>query len=149
MATLVKIETIGSDFESLSDPRHHHNRKHRLVDVIVIAAATILSGSDGPTAIHRWATLRETWLRQYRILTNGLPSRDCIRRVLMALKLETVQKCFQEWIAAAVQVVGTKTRRLVAMDGKTCRGSHDKGQNLGPLHMVSARAARKGLPGVR
>ena len=53
---LVNVESIGSYFESLSDPRHERNRKHLLVDIIVIAVCAIISGSDGPTAIHRWAT---------------------------------------------------------------------------------------------
>ena len=33
----VNVEAIGSYFESLSDPRHTRNRKHRLVDIVVIA----------------------------------------------------------------------------------------------------------------
>jgi len=49
MATkLVNVESIGSYFESLSDPRHTRNRKHLLVDVAVIAACGMLCGSDGP-----------------------------------------------------------------------------------------------------
>jgi hypothetical protein len=33
----VNVESIGSYFESLSDPRHTRNRKHLLVDIVVIA----------------------------------------------------------------------------------------------------------------
>ena len=56
MATkLVNVESIGSYFESLSDPRHTRNRKHLLVDIVVIAVCGMLCGCDGPTAIHRWA----------------------------------------------------------------------------------------------
>ena len=76
------VETIGSYFESLSDPRHVRNRKHLLTDVIVIAVCALVCGCDGPTAIHRWATQRHDWLRPFLTLANGLPSRDCIRRVL-------------------------------------------------------------------
>ena len=55
MAKLVDVGSIGSYFESLSDPRHIRNRKHLLVDIAVIAVCGIICGCDGPTAIHRWA----------------------------------------------------------------------------------------------
>ena len=55
MAKLVDVESIGSYFESLSDPRHTRNRKHLLVDIVVIAVCGMVCGCDGPTAIHRWA----------------------------------------------------------------------------------------------
>lgn len=145
MAKLVDVESIGSYFESLSDPRHTRNRKHLLVDVIVIAVGGMLCGSDGPTAIHRWAANRRDWLREFLALPNGIPSRDCIRRLLMALQPEAFQRCFQQWMAEALQADDSGRLRLVAIDGKTCRRSHDAGQGLGPLHIVSAWAGEEGL----
>ena len=146
MATkLVNVESIGSYFESLSDPRHTRNRKHLLVDIVVIAVCGILCGSDGPTAIHRWADNRRDWLKQFLSLANGSPSRDCIRRLLMALKPEAFQGCFQDWLAHAIQTDNSGLKRLIAIDGKTCRGSHDAAKQLGPLHIVSAWASEEGI----
>jgi predicted transposase YbfD/YdcC len=142
---LVNVESIGSYFESLSDPRHTRNRKHLLVDVVVIAVCGILCGSDGPTAIHRWADNRRDWLEQFLSLPNGIPSRDCIRRLLMALKPEAFQGCFQDWLAHAIQTDSSGPKRLIAIDGKTCRGSHDAAKDLGPLHIVSAWASEEGI----
>ena len=102
MAKLVDVGSIGSYFESLSDPRHTRNRKHLLVDIAVIAVCGILCGCDGPTAIHRWAKHRASWLAQHLALPNGIPSRDCIRRLLVALKPEAFQRCFQAWIGDAI-----------------------------------------------
>lgn len=141
----VNVETIGSYFESLSDPRHARNRKHLLVDIVVIAVCGMLCGCDGPTAIHRWASNRLDWLKQFLPLANGIPSRDCIRRLLMALQPESFQKCFQDWIAEAVQAEENGPARLIAIDGKTCRRSHNASQGLGALHIVSAWASEEGL----
>ena len=66
---------------------------------MVIAVCGILCGSDGPTAIHRWADNRRDWLEKFLSLPNGIPSRDCIRRLLMALKPEAFQGRFQDWLA--------------------------------------------------
>jgi predicted transposase YbfD/YdcC len=141
----VNVESIGSYFESLSDPRHKRNRKHLLVDIVVIAVCGMLCGSDGPTAIHRWAANRLDWLQQFLSLANGVPSRDCIRRLLMALKPEAFQKCFQNWIADAIRTDDSGPMRLIAIDGKTCRRSHDASQQLGALHIVSAWASEEGI----
>jgi predicted transposase YbfD/YdcC len=146
MAThLVNVESIGSFFESLSDPRHTRNRKHLLVDIIVIAVCGMVCGCDGPTAIHRWAVERHDWLGQFLTLVNGIPSRDCIRRLLMALQPQAFQKCFQAWIAQAAPSDDNGPARLIAIDGKTCRRSSDAGQGLGPLHIVSAWASEEGI----
>lgn len=141
----VNVESIGSFFESLSDPRHTRNRKHLLIDIVVIAVCGLVCGSDGPTAIHRWATHRLDWLRQFLTLPHGIPSRDCIRRLLMMLQPEAFQKCFQGWIAQAVATDDNGPARLVAIDGKTCRRSHDAAQGLGSLHIVSAWASEEGI----
>ncbi len=115
------------------------------MDVVVIAVCGMVCGSDGPTAIHRWAENRQDWLEQFLSLPNGIPSRDCIRRLLMALKPEAFQKCFQDWIAHAIQTDDSGPDRLIAIDGKTCRRSHDASQELGALHIVSAWASEEGI----
>lgn len=149
MAKLVDVGSIASYFETLDDPRHTLNRKHRLVDVVVIAVAAILCGCDGPTAIHRWANCRKDWLARYLPLPRGIPSRDCIRRILLALQPEAFQRGFQDWIAdvrpTPADGAGRPAKRLVAIDGKTCRGSHGDARHLGPLHLVSAWASEEGL----
>ncbi len=145
MGKLVDVGSIACYFESLSDPRHPRNRKHLLVDVAVIAVAAIICGCDGPTAIHRWATHRADWLAQQLALPNGIPSRDCVRRLLIALQPEAFQRCFHAWIAHAIPRDDTSDQRLVAIDGKTCRNSHDAKNNLGPLHIVSAWASEEGI----
>jgi predicted transposase YbfD/YdcC len=145
MAKLVDVGAIGSYFESLSDPRRRRNRKHLLADIMVIAVAAIVCGCDGPTAIRRWAKARRDWLAQYLQLPNGIPSRDCIRRLLLALQPQAFQRCFQAWIAQALADGAATGKRLVAIDGKTCRRSHDAGKEPGPLHIISAWASEEGV----
>ena len=145
MAQLVDVGSIGSYFESLDDPRHARNRKHLLVDIAVIAVCAIICGCDGPTAIHRWAKHRQSWLTLHLALPNGIPSRDCIRRLLVVLKPDAFQRCFRAWIAGAIPIDSNNAGRLVAIDGKTCRGSHDAAKGLGALHIVSAWASEEGI----
>jgi predicted transposase YbfD/YdcC len=145
MAKLVDVGSIGCYFESLADPRHTRNRKHLLADIAVISVCGILCGCDGPTAIHRWAALQVDWLSQHLTLPNGIPSRDCIRRLLLALKPEAFQRCFQNWITDAIVMDDSNLEQLIAIDGKTNRRSHDHAKGLGALHIVSAWASEEGI----
>jgi predicted transposase YbfD/YdcC len=135
-------------FESLPDPRHHRNRRHLLGDVITLAVCGVIVGCDGPTAIATWARAKQDWLKEVLELPNGVPSRDCIRRVLSLLKPEAFQRCFESWIAnlmGETTCEGMEPERLIAIDGKTARRSHDVRRGLGPLHLVSAWATKNGL----
>ena len=141
----VTVESIGSYFESLTDPRHTRNRKHLFIDIVVIAVCGLVCGCDGPTAIRRWAINRADWLSGFLTLPKGIPSRDCIRNLLLALQPEAFQKCFQDWIAHALMTDDGDPTRLVAIDGKALRRSHDAARGLGPLHIVSAWASEHGI----
>jgi predicted transposase YbfD/YdcC len=114
--------------------------------VIVIAVCGVIVGCEGPTAIVRWAKAKEDWLGQLLELPNGIPSRDCLRRVLSALKPKAFQECFQLWIVESLMGDNTDgSHRTIAIDGKTMRRSHDRAGGLGPLHMVSAWASEQGI----
>jgi predicted transposase YbfD/YdcC len=144
LASTVTLDSIVKHFESLPDPRHTRNRRHLLVDVITIAVCGVIVGCSGPTSIERWAKAKADWLEELLSLQNGIPSRDCIRRVLSALKPEAFQTCFQSWMMSLVSE-DEDAQPTIAIDGKTMRRSHDRSRGLGPLHLVSAWASEHGL----
>jgi len=141
----VSLNSVVSYFESLPDPRHTRNRRHLLVDVIVIAVCGVIVGCEGPTAIERWAKAKKDWLGQFLALPNGIPSRDCLRRVLSTLEPKAFQKCFQHWIAECLVEDTDGSHHTIAIDGKTMRRSYDHAGGMGPLHLVSAWASEQGL----
>jgi predicted transposase YbfD/YdcC len=141
----VSLAGVVKHFESLPDPRDTRNQRHLLGDVIVISVCGVIVGCKGPTSIERWAKAKQDWLEKLLELPCGIPSRDCIRRILSALKPQAFQKCFTEWIAACLLCNNNDTQRTIAIDGKTMRRSHDKAAGLGPLHIVSAWASEQGV----
>src|SRR5688500_16567316 len=132
-------EVIGY-FDELEDPRARVNLKHPLVSVVVIALLAVLAGASGPTAIARWAALKEELLSSVLALPNGVPRKDVFRRVLCLLRPAAFQACFAGWLqslrARAAEATGVD-RPVLAVDGKTARRSHDRGKGLGALHCVS------------
>jgi predicted transposase YbfD/YdcC len=61
------------------------------------------------------------------------------------LKPEAFQRCFQAWISDTITAHASSPDRLVAIDGKSNRGSHDRAKDLGALHIVSAWATEEGI----
>ena len=144
----VSLDEIVVHFQELEDPRSTVNRRHPLVSVVVIALLAVLAGAGGPTAIARWAALKEEFLLQVLDLPNGVPRKDVFRRVLMVLKPAAFQACFARWLQSlrieAVAETGVE-QPVLAVDGKTARRSHDRTQGLGALHSVSVWASEYGL----
>ena len=136
---------ITDVFADLPDPRLDRNKRHHLTDILTIALCAVLCGANTWEQIAAYGVAKRDWFGRFLALPNGIPSRDCIRRLLIALKPQAFQRCFQAWIAQAIASDDTGPKRLVAIDGKTCRGSHDAGHNLGPLHIVSAWASEEGI----
>src|SRR5262249_6348680 len=117
-------------------------RKHPLINLVFIAVCGILSGADSIAAIHEFALDRRTWLAGYLDLTEGIPSEDTIGRVLARLDPAAFEKSLLSWIQAVQEVT---EGRVVAIDGKTLRGSADHERGRAAIHMVSAWAAENKL----
>jgi predicted transposase YbfD/YdcC len=150
MASMQRIcldEVVGY-FDELEDPRSQINLQHPLVSVVVIALMAVLAGAAGPTAIARWAALKEEFLLKVLNLPNGIPRKDVFRRVLALLKPGAFQACFVQWLqslrAKAAAASGVE-QPILAVDGKTARRSHDHSKGLGALHAVSIWASDFGL----
>ena len=89
----IGLREIVCHFNELQDPRSTINRLHPLPSVLTIALMGVLTGAKGPTGIAKWAVAKKELLLQGLDLPNGIPSRDVIRRVLSAVKVDAFQSC--------------------------------------------------------
>jgi predicted transposase YbfD/YdcC len=142
------LAAIAEQFDQLPDPRCPINLVHPLSSVVVIAIMAILAGSNGPTAIARWAEVKKELLVGGLGLAGGVPRKDVFRVVLTLLNPKVFQACFAEWLKT-LRLSAMKNldidRPVLAIDGKTHRRSHDKAKGLGALHSVSVWASELGL----
>ena len=128
-------------FSSLEDPRIERNKRHALLDILVLVVSAVCSNAKGWEAIEDFGHAKLDWLRQYVPLANGVPSRDCIEYVMTRLSPVKFRECFINW----TQAVKREVQEVVAIDGKTARGSRDRANGGKPLHMVTAWACENRL----
>ena len=81
-----------------------------------------------------FAKAKESFLRGFLSLKNGLPSHDTFSRLFRLLDPVKFGAAFQRFIAAFAQ----QCHGVVAIDGKVLRRSFDKASRKSALHMVSA-----------
>jgi predicted transposase YbfD/YdcC len=134
--------TFQEHFKDLDDPRVERTRKHPLINIVFIAVCGVLSGANSFAAIEEFGLDRRTWFARFLDLTNGVPSDDTFARVLARLDPGAFERCLLSWVQAVQEVTD---HRLIAIDGKTLRGSYDRRDGKAAIHMVSAWATENKL----
>ncbi len=136
------IDTLLEHFAALEDPRCDGKVQHRLLDIVVIAVCAVLACAESFEDMALYGRSKLCWLQQFLPLPHGIPSHDTFRRVFMLLEPQAFETCFQAWTQSLTQPL---PREVIAIDGKTVRGSFDRREQQGPLHLVSAWATEQGL----
>ena len=123
-------------FAKLTDPRRG-DVTHPLINIITIAVCAVICSADDFVAIAAFGRSKREWFAQFLDLTNGIPSHDCFNRVLGIIRPAEFEKCLLSWITALQEITDGQ---VIAVDGKTLRGSFDKASGKSAIHMVSAWA---------
>ena len=136
------LHTLQDAFADLDDPRMDRTKEHRLLDIVTMAICAVVCGADSWVAIEEFGKTKHMWLRTFLDLPHGIPSHDTFGRVFAALDAEQFQHGFLRWIRAVWPATGGE---VIAVDGKTLRGSHDRGIGKDAIHLVSAWAGQARL----
>jgi hypothetical protein len=124
----------------VTDPRKPSNGTlHDFLEILVIAISAVLSDCDTIEDMAEWGRTKEAWLREFLVLRNGVPSEKTFLRIFQALDPKQFEAAFRRWVAGVVGAL----RGVVAVDGKTVRGSGSGGESA--IHMVSAFATELGV----
>jgi len=136
-----QVRSAIEHFAALPDPRIERSKKHKLIDIIVIALCAVVANAENFVEIEDFGRAKESWLRQYLELPNGIPSHDTFTRVFAKLDPTQWQVCFLDWVR---MVVGGRLHGdVVALDGKSLRGSACADERA--VHMLNAWSTRHGL----
>jgi predicted transposase YbfD/YdcC len=106
----------------MADPRHRRGVRHRLVVILGLAVCAVLAGARSFTAIAEWAADADAGTLARLGVTGPVPSESTFRRTLQRLDADAFDELAGQW-AAQRTAPGPKARRVIAVDGKTLRGS--------------------------
>jgi len=134
--------TLTEHFAALDDPRVERTKLHPLLSIVVIAIAAVIAGAESWDTIEQFGEAKAAWFATFLDLPHGIPSHDTFNRVFAALDPRQFRSCFLAWMQAVAQALPAQ---VIALDGKTVRGSYDRGHGTQALHLVSAWAAANRL----
>jgi predicted transposase YbfD/YdcC len=136
------IGSITRHFGKMRDPRIDRTKRHKLLDILIIAICGVICGADSWVDIEMYGKSKLEWLKTFLKLPNGIPSHDTFGRVFAALNPEEFENSFLEWVKAIHELT---EGQVIAVDGKQLRGSKDIPEGKEAIYMVSAWATENQL----
>ena len=136
------VLALTQHFAQLEDPRVERTRLHHLLDIVAIAICAVIAGAESWDDMALFGEAKQAWFATFLDLPNGIPSHDTFNRVFAALDPDQFRAGFVSWVQA---VLPTVPPQVIALDGKTVRGSEDRYQGKAAIHMVSAWASASRL----
>lgn len=137
---VLDVNSLASYFERLHDARGARGKRYGLAHICILATLAKLSGEDRPFGIAQWAQLRHKVLGPLLGLPKRLPSHNTYRRVF-ATAINPAE--LDQQLNAFLRQRGGRSV-LIALDGKTLRGTIPAGQSAG-LHLLAAYLPAEGI----
>lgn len=134
--------SLESCFGELPDPRVQGRCDHKLIDIVLIAVCAVLCGAESWSEVEEFGQSKSRWLKQYLDLPAGIPSHDTFSRVFRLLDAAEFQRRFMFWVEQHFHI---PRGQVIAVDGKTARGSQDSFRGQDAIHLLSAWASETGL----
>lgn len=112
-----------------------------LDEVLLTTLVGLLCRADDFDEIELIGQEQLGWLRQILPFKDGVPQAQTFRKIFRLLDPQALEKAFASWVADLQKRISG----VVAIDGKTLRGSKHDVEGTGALHLVSAYAHEAGL----
>ena len=129
----MNLKDFRESFEKVEDFRESHKVKHNLLEIIFVAIVATVANSNTWLEIEAFGEIKESLLKRYVKLENGIPSHDTFQRVFEHLDPKAFNRAFMDWTK---KLCDNTEGRIIALDGKTLRGSTDG--NKKAIHIVNA-----------
>lgn len=136
-----RLRLLLDHFSLIEDDREGWRVAHPLPEVLLLVVCGTIAAGDDFEDIADWSEDNLAFLRRFLPYHHGVPGARWLRMLMNRIDPVLFADCFQSWAAA----MRADTPALVAIDGKTSRGSHDRPRGRAALHLVSAFATRERL----
>ena len=134
-------KSLLEHFSAIKDDRQPCKVMYPLGEVLLLVVCGTMAACDDYDDIVLWGSRHLDFLRRLQPYHFGIPCADWLRVVMNRIGPDLFASCFMSFVAERLpEAVGQ-----IAIDGKTSRGSHDRGRGQAALHLVSAYATTHSL----
>jgi predicted transposase YbfD/YdcC len=136
-----RLRLLLDHLAAIEDSRPSWRVMYPLREVLFLVVCATICSCDDYDEIVEWGAARLDFLRRHMEFHWGVPCADWLRTLMNRVDPDLFSDCFRAWVADC----WPQSPGLLALDGKTSRGSHDRKIGQAPLHLVSAFATHAKL----
>ena len=137
------VGDLMDKLQQVGDSRKDRGKRYSLPFLLVVILLARLAGEDTPKGIAEWLKLRRRQIvAAFNSERDSVPAYNTIRRTLADTVSESeLQQSLKQYLH---QSYGGQQSILVALDGKTMRGTIPKGKTQG-VHLLAAYLPEEGI----
>ena len=136
-----RLRALLDHFAVIDDPRERWRVAYPLPEVLLLVVCGTIADCDDYEGIAEWGEAHLAFLRRFLPYHHGVPGARWLNILMNRIDPELFSTAFTSW----VRETWPDRLDLVAIDGKTSRGSHNRSAEKAPLHLVSAFATTSRL----
>lgn len=129
----ILFEVFQDTISNIEDPRQERKVRHRLDELLWLMFCAVLCGAESADEIEEYGLRKLSLLRHFYPYAYGIASASTLERLLRVLHPNALRDVL---LAVMRALVPTLAGKLIALDGKTSRGSKDN--QFKALHHLSA-----------
>lgn len=134
----MNLETIKLHFNIIRDERQSAKIDYPLFDILFGSICAVIAGAQGWTDIREYVLGHHDWFLKQGLFEKGVPVDDTFARLIANIDPAEFRDCFLAWMKAVHKLT---CGEVIAIDGKTLRGSYSREDRYSTIHMVSAYAS--------
>lgn len=136
------IDHFKEHFHTVTDQRQSAKTTYCLFEVLFGSLCSVIAGAKGWFDIREYILGHHDWFKRNGLFLNEIPADDTIDRIISTIEPKQFQECFINWMSS----IHTLTKgQVIAIDGKTLRGSYNREDRASTIHMISAYASSNKL----
>jgi predicted transposase YbfD/YdcC len=146
---IIEVPSVAEYLAQVPDFRQARGKRHPLLAVLLLACVAMLSGARSKTAIAGWArNYGPAWRQRLGFTHASGPSQSTLYRIFKGIDWVLLEYHLGEWaqqVLAHLPLPAGDAASLdgIAIDGKTLRGSKQRGAE--DAHLLSALSQRLGV----
>ena len=142
--SIKELKRLKNQAKSLTDRRMKRKCKYKIWDIVCVTLLAIISNCNEWEEIEMFAIKNKEWLRNFLLLTGGIPSAQTYERVISLLEPNEINKICIEFSNILTEVNKNK-KEIYHFDGKIEKGSSRKDGEIKPLNVLNVFSSKYGI----
>lgn len=117
------LKNFKEHMKKLTDTRQPKKCTYKIWDVVVVTFLAVLSNCNDWEEIRWFALQKREWLKQFLMLSGGIPSAKTYERIFSILDPKELENTTTYFVSEVIHIFN-KEKEIISIDGKTDNGSH-------------------------